>query len=221
LTKPKYSRVKLWTAWPDEDVETLKRLQREKNSASEIAEALTRQTGRYFTRNAIIGKINRLGLQGQGQLATRLTKSKKRKPRAAPEVPPPNAYDAVLNDLRAQRDQITTAIHLLESETPASARLTPLAVDVVSLDLEFPSAIEIVEEEVEIVEEVEIAVSDRVTLSDIGPGVCKWPIGDPLAADFTFCGDACDVTRPYCELHHKIAYVPITKQKQPAWRVHR
>lgn len=215
MTKPKDSRVKLWTSWTDADVETLKTLWRKKNSASEIAEALTRQTGRYFTRNAIIGKINRLGLQGHGQLASRLMKSKKRKPR---EKKPP-------------------AIAVLD----APVRFTPPAVEVVSLDLEFPPAVEIGEAREEVMQElaseaqamfpemyiydvaenVDLPISGRVTLFHLAPGVCRWPVGDPLAADFTFCGDACDVTRAYCETHHKIAYVPITKQKQPAWRAHR
>ena len=211
MTARKDSREKLWTAWTAADVETLKTMWREKNSASEIATALSTPE-REFTRNAIIGKINRLGLQGEGGLATRLTKSKKRKPR---EKKPPTvaaAYGDVLSDLHAQRDRTDTAIHLLESETPA--RLTPAAVEAVSVDLDFPPTIEIGED-------VDLPISGRVTLFDIGPGVCKWPIGDPLAADFTFCGDACDVAQAYCETHHQIAYRPDTNPKRTAQKAYR
>ena len=35
--------------------------------------------------------------------------------------------------------------------------------------------------------------------------MCKWPIGDPKAADFTFCGRAVDDHGPYCRDHHRIA----------------
>lgn len=161
LTARKDPRDKLWTAWTDADVETLKTMWRAKNSAGEIAAALSTPE-REFTRNAIIGKINRLGLQGEGGLAPKFRTSKKRKPREKNPPTVATAYDDVLSDLRAQRDQITTAIHLLEAEAPAPARLTDIDAEVVSLDLEFPSTIEISEE-------VEIAVSGRVTLSDIAP----------------------------------------------------
>lgn len=176
--------VRKWKLWAPYDVRMLEDLWRAKNSASVIAEELTRLTGRYFTRNAVIGKINRLGLQGQGQLATQLTKSKKRKritPRAPIVVTTP-AVEEVLQELVSEAQEF------------------------------FPEQYE---------EDIGLPISGRVTISDLAPGVCKYPIGDPLAADFTFCGDVCDVARPYCELHHRVAYTPITKQKQSAWRAYR
>jgi GcrA cell cycle regulator len=36
-------------------------------------------------------------------------------------------------------------------------------------------------------------------------GRCAWPVGDPYAADFHFCGEA--TQRTYCPQHHAIAYV--------------
>ncbi|HEY2357629.1 MAG TPA: GcrA family cell cycle regulator, partial [Phenylobacterium sp.] len=37
-------------------------------------------------------------------------------------------------------------------------------------------------------------------LLDLAPGVCRWPIGDPKAADFSFCGEA-RTTGAYCAGH--------------------
>ncbi|MCG8622925.1 MAG: GcrA family cell cycle regulator [Proteobacteria bacterium] len=35
---------------------------------------------------------------------------------------------------------------------------------------------------------------------------CSWPIGDPKASDFHFCGEAIVPGRPYCETHCLVAY---------------
>ncbi len=64
-------------SWTDERVETLKKLWQEGLSASQIAAELG-----GVTRNAVIGKVHRLGLSGRGQP----TSSVKRQRRAAPAV---------------------------------------------------------------------------------------------------------------------------------------
>jgi len=47
----------------------------------------------------------------------------------------------------------------------------------------------------------------KVTILDLGPGMCKWPIGDPQTADFGYCGAPCsDDLSPYCVIHKKVAY---------------
>lgn len=53
--------------WRDHHVEALKRLHADGHSASQIAEEL----GGGVTRNAVIGKIHRLGLTGRGRQAPR------------------------------------------------------------------------------------------------------------------------------------------------------
>ncbi|HKR88600.1 MAG TPA: GcrA family cell cycle regulator, partial [Phenylobacterium sp.] len=45
------------------------------------------------------------------------------------------------------------------------------------------------------------------TLLALGAHMCKWPIGDPLEAGFTYCGrPAAD--GPYCPGHAQVAYKP-------------
>jgi hypothetical protein len=46
---------------------------------------------------------------------------------------------------------------------------------------------------------------------------CKWPIGDPLAAGFSFCGQEPQPGKPYCQAHALRAYAapaPITASRQ-------
>ena len=70
-------------------------------------------------------------------------------------------------------------------------------------------------------EPILLAASERVTLLDLRPGVCRFPIGDPLSEEFTFCGAKCSAARSYCEEHHALSYVPIQKVKKVAWRAFR
>lgn len=170
----------------------LKDLWSAKNSASMIASALFERTGRVFTRNAVIGKINRLGLQGLGHPANTPRVPKKRKPRAQkpPAVVADVARKDAVQDLASEARAMFPEMHIYEDTPPPE-------------------------------EEIVIPVSDRVTLFDLAPGVCRYPIGDPLSPGFSFCGADCDPMRSYCGYHHAVSYVPITKQKQPAWRAHR
>ncbi len=62
--------------WPDERVEILKKLWMDGLSASQIAA----QLGDGITRNAVIGKVHRLGLSGRGS-PTRVAKPRARRPR--------------------------------------------------------------------------------------------------------------------------------------------
>jgi GcrA cell cycle regulator len=43
-------------------------------------------------------------------------------------------------------------------------------------------------------------------------GHCRWPIGDPCAPDFHYCGHKTYGTYPYCEAHAARAYQPRDKK---------
>jgi GcrA cell cycle regulator len=51
--------------------------------------------------------------------------------------------------------------------------------------------------------------SGRCTVLSIGIAECRWPIGEPGALDFSFCG-ALAAEGPYCPAHSAIAYQPAT-----------
>ena len=46
----------------------------------------------------------------------------------------------------------------------------------------------------------------RCTLMELGHERCRWPISEPGADDFCFCGDAPVAGLPYCPTHARIAY---------------
>ena len=135
--------------WSDERVEQLKTLWTEGLSASQIARALG-----GVTRNAVIGKVHRLGLAG------RASPSRSDRPRMpmAPKAP-------------GMRAVVATAPVVEED---------PLQLE----DGNFATV---------------LTISDRM---------CRWPIGDPAATEFHFCGRAPKSGSPYCEAHARKAYQP-------------
>lgn len=52
-----------------------------------------------------------------------------------------------------------------------------------------------------------------VTVLNVGPRHCRWPIGDPLEPGFHFCGKERAPGRPYCAEHAAIAYVKVPDKK--------
>ena len=47
---------------------------------------------------------------------------------------------------------------------------------------------------------------ERMSLIELKPSQCRWPIGDPRDKDFGFCGSTADVGVPYCTEHAQAAY---------------
>jgi len=150
--------------WTDERVETLKKLWGDGLSASQIAAELG-----GITRNAVIGKVHRLGLSGRAKSPTS----------AAPRP-------------RKPRSQ-----HVLRVSRPTMRGNTALAQ---AFEYE-------VEAEPELVENV-IPLGQRRTLLELSEDTCRWPIGDPGAPDFYFCGGHALTAGPYCAYHSRMAYQP-------------
>ena len=138
-------------AWTDDAVETLTRLWRQGDlSAAMIAHRLG------VTRNAVLGKIHRLGL------------SQPRRPRPLAIGPPPRPA---------------------KTRPVASARRAPASAPVRTSAR--PS--------------VETAPGLIARLEDLPARACHWPLGDPQAADFAFCGRRAE-PGPYCPAHAGVAY---------------
>jgi GcrA cell cycle regulator len=152
-------------SWTDERVETLKKLWGDGLSASQIAAELG-----GITRNAVIGKVHRLGLSGRAK-----------SPASAAPRP------------RKPRSQ-----HIMRVSRPAMRGNTALA-------QAFEYEVEVAEPEV--IENV-VPMGQRRTLLELNEDTCRWPIGDPGAVDFYFCGGQAHTAGPYCAFHSRIAYQP-------------
>lgn len=174
--------------WTEERVALLRKLWADGLSASQIANRLG-----GITRNAVIGKVHRLGLAG------RVTTSRVRSPRMrhrAPKPTPLRPAATATATATAQRVQFRTA-----GNTALKPVFAPVAQKTVALAL-VPSAIEVAAPKVL-----------GVHLLDLNENTCRWPIGDPQDENFHFCG--CQKTNgAFCEHHAHIAYQPISRRKK-------
>jgi GcrA cell cycle regulator len=170
-------------AWTEDRVETLKKLWAEGLSASQIA---TRLGG--VTRNAVIGKVHRLGLSG------RVTPSRASRPRTSKPRQP--SHPGRINTYR-------------------NAGATALKAEMIAEKSPIPDPVPAP------IREVEIPPGERATILTLSEKTCRWPIGDPSADEFHFCGRMPSVNMPYCQHHCQIAYQPIQdrrRQKRAARR---
>ncbi|MCC7347871.1 MAG: GcrA cell cycle regulator, partial [Variibacter sp.] len=53
-----------------------------------------------------------------------------------------------------------------------------------------------------------IPIGQRCTILQLTEATCHWPIGDPGAPDFFFCGGRTQTSQPYCAYHCRVAYQP-------------
>ncbi|MCF4097585.1 GcrA family cell cycle regulator [Maritalea mediterranea] len=190
-------------AWTDERVAILKKLWMEGLSASQIAAEL----GEGVTRNAVIGKVHRLKLSGRAKPASSAPRA--RKPRATASSTPRRPSGAASNTSArpaASSRPAAASSAPRRSSGPAVAGNTALKM---SADTEAEQSFELNAES-----EIFIPEAERIGLMELNEHTCKWPIGDPVADDFHFCGRHSDEGKPYCEFHSKRAYHSLDRRKK-------
>ncbi|MDX5350966.1 MAG: GcrA cell cycle regulator [Paracoccaceae bacterium] len=198
-------------SWTDERVETLKRMWSEGQSASQIAKELG-----GVTRNAVIGKVHRLGLSNRvggkededeapaAPPAAAAAPRPEPTPRPEPVAPraeaPRPAAPAPAAPAPAAASNVTP-LPLRKAIVPAGQPLPPQ-----------PSLNEISPEALASVREVEKRAR-KLTLMELTERTCKWPIGDPATDDFWFCGLPSLPGKPYCEAHVGVAFQPMSARR--------
>ena len=199
-------------SWTDERVETLKRMWSEGQSASQIAKELG-----GVTRNAVIGKVHRLGLSNRvGAAPVPETKPKAAAAPAAPSRSEAPAAEAPKAAPRAEAKPAAPRSTEPSAPQAASQAATPATrKPIVPAGQPLPpqpSAGEISPEALASVREVEKRAR-KLGLMELTERTCKWPIGDPATADFWFCGLAAQPGKPYCEAHVGVAFQPMSARR--------
>jgi GcrA cell cycle regulator len=64
------------------------------------------------------------------------------------------------------------------------------------------------------IEDLVVPISLNVSLVALNDQMCKWPIGDPGADGFHFCGHRNFNGLPYCEYHARLAYQPVSDRRR-------
>ncbi|HEX6376603.1 MAG TPA: GcrA family cell cycle regulator [Allosphingosinicella sp.] len=196
-------------SWTDERIERLKELWTQGMTASQIADELG-----GVSRNAVIGKAHRLGLQsrpspvkpneGPGEAV------------AAPEPVAETEADATEGrpaaEAEAEPDEIEAEAS--PSPEPAAAPAAPQP-QIRSIGPggfvrqapgEQQSPIPPAPPRRLVPAKPSPEIADKTGLLDLNEKICKWPIGHPGEPDFHFCGAPANPGFPYCVEHCGVAY---------------
>lgn len=197
-------------SWTDERVETLKRMWNEGQSASQIAKELG-----GVTRNAVIGKVHRLGLSNRNEdgAADPAPEAKPEPKAAAPKPAPEPKAEPKPAPAAAAAPQPAPAEPEPATPAPAANNFNRRPIVPAGQPLPpQPSANEISPEALANVREVE-KKARKLSLMDLTERTCKWPIGDPATDKFWFCGLPSAPGKPYCEAHVGVAFQPMSSRR--------
>jgi len=199
-------------SWTDERIERLKAMWTKGATASQIADELG-----GVSRNAVIGKAHRLGLESRpSPVKPGEEKEKKAAPRAAsaPKAAKPAAPKAA-PAAPAAREPAADEPRAGFPGQPAPAKLAEPNIQYRSVgpggfirqgpgDTQAPIPPAPPRRLVPAKPSAEVA--DKTSLLDLNDRVCRWPMGHPGEPDFHFCGQASNPGYPYCVEHCGVAY---------------
>jgi GcrA cell cycle regulator len=190
-------------SWTDERVEKLQQMWAEGQSAAQIAKALG-----GVTRNAVIGKVHRLGLSNRAAPGAAKPAAAEVETPAAEAPAPKAAQPAPAPEPKpepAPRPEPVAEAAPEPAPQPRPAARDPLRREPAPMT---EDRLEVLANLAEIEK-----TARRVTLMDLTERVCKWPIGDPTDPEFRFCGLPSQPGKPYCSAHVAVAFQPMSSRR--------
>ncbi len=188
-------------SWTEERIERLKKMWHDGATASQIADDLG-----GVSRNAVIGKAHRLGLE------QRPSPVKPGEEKEARKAAPATAAAKVAAPRAETRAAAPTAA--VPSAAPAVNRSAPemqyRSIGPVGFIRKGPGdqqpPIPPAPPRRLVPAKPSPEVADQTSLLDLNDRICKWPIGHPGEPDFHFCGQQANPGFPYCVEHCGVAY---------------
>ncbi|HEX8381569.1 MAG TPA: GcrA family cell cycle regulator [Allosphingosinicella sp.] len=203
-------------SWTDERIDRLKELWTQGMTASQIADELG-----GVSRNAVIGKAHRLGLQSRPSPV---------KPNEGPGETAPSPFEPATEaeaeaEAEPEEPEAQAEVETEEAGTAAGAEIPaepPVAAApaapqpqirsigpggfVRQAPGEQQSPIPPAPPRRLVPAKPSQEISDKTSLLDLNEKICKWPIGHPGEPDFHFCGAQANPGFPYCVEHCGVAY---------------
>ena len=208
-------------SWTEERIERLKKMWQDGSTASQIADELG-----GVSRNAVIGKAHRLGLEARPSPV---------KPGEEKEAPKKAAKAAAPKAAKPAKTEAPSAAAHAADVAPGDAppgdgpNLPPFAPQPQRPQQSSPDAgvqyrsvgpggfirqgpgdtqapIPPAPPRRLVPAKPSAEVADKTSLLDLNDRICRWPIGHPGEPDFHFCGEAANPGFPYCVNHCGVAY---------------
>ena len=200
-------------SWTDERIDRLKELWSKGMTASQIADELG-----SVSRNAVIGKAHRLGLQ------SRPSPVKPNEPAPAKAADESPFEEAPADESVSAPEPAAAAPEPAQPAPQAQREQQPRIVSVGPGgflrqgpgDQQPPIPPAPPRRLVPAKPSAEVA--NKTSLLDLNEKICKWPLGHPGEPDFHFCGRPANPGFPYCVDHCGVAYqaqLPRRDRKPP------
>jgi GcrA cell cycle regulator len=195
-------------SWTEERIERLKKMWHDGATASQIADELG-----GVSRNAVIGKAHRLGLE---QRPSPVKPGEEKEVKKASQAPAAAAKPGARADTPAGRAEPQAAApagaphpnvrhrHLTQQELQFRSIGPGGFVRQGPGDQQAPIPPAPPRRLVPAKPSPEVA--DKTGLLDLNDRICKWPMGHPGEPDFHFCGQPSNPGFPYCVQHCGVAY---------------
>jgi len=195
-------------SWTEERIERLKKMWHDGATASQIADELG-----GVSRNAVIGKAHRLGLE-QRPSPVKPGEEKEAK-KAAPAPAAPKAAAPKAEAPRPAAAAPAASAPSTGQPSPQQHRAGGGEIQYRSIgpggfvrqgpgDQQAPIPPAPPRRLVPAKPSPEVA--DKTGLLDLNDRICKWPMGHPGEPDFHFCGEQANPGFPYCVAHCGVAY---------------
>ncbi len=181
--------------WDSIALKKLKALTGKGLSTSEIGKRLG------MSKNAIVGKLNRLGWNakaGGAAAAEKAAPEKKAAPKAATATAKKVAETKKATPKKAAVAKTATKTLAKNVEKKVEAKKTVAAkVETKKTDSKANAKNLAMHQRI---------IQHSLEMANLKPNQCRWPIGDPDSEHFHFCGETVFVGKPYCYEHCKQAY---------------
>ena len=209
--------------WDNATLKKLKALTGKGLSTSEIGKRLG------MSKNAIVGKLNRLGWNAKAGGATADKKVPAEKPatkatakksaakvtaakkatatKATTKKVAPAKKVAEVKAPKATTKKATPAKKVAEEKAPkATAKKTTATKETAKKVESATKETKSTKSNAKTLAMHQRIIQHSLEMANLKPNQCRWPIGDPDSEHFHFCGETVFVGKPYCYEHCKQAY---------------
>ena len=198
--------------WDSNMLKKLKTLVGKGLSASEIGKKLE------VSKNAVIGKLNRLGWNAKAVEATekKSTKAKKdtKETKTVAKKPAKKSVLKTLFNKKADKKAVAKKEPVKKSADKAVKKNTGTKKTDKKVATEKPVIKTASKKTKKDLALHELLIQHALQMANLKPNQCRWPIGDPDSDNFHFCGETVFAGKPYCYEHCRQAYQFTTPPKK-------
>ncbi len=181
--------------WDNVMLKKLKALVCKGLSASEIGKKLD------VSKNAVIGKLNRLGWNAKAVDAVEKKQVKAKKDAKAP-TKTVSKKSGLKNLLKKVTGKKAVEKKALVEKPVKKAPVIKATVKVAEKPV-VKTASKKTKKDLAL---HELMIQHALQMASLKPNQCRWPIGDPDSEHFHFCGETVFAGKPYCYEHCRQAY---------------